>query len=209
VYHSSGARRCLTDEHATAPRAAAQPEGGSGARRARRPPGRLLGEVVRPGKREDQGQGLAPTLHLRAVRPHRGGRALLALLGVADVSTSLLSLLTAELEADPELAARYAAALRPHLNLSPTGNGRPSRLDADEAAAILRKSRRTVVRAAAAGRVTGAYRVGRSWRFDPETLALAPPASAKPTPAPAPRPRAGSNSAAAAIRGHQSPERAR
>jgi hypothetical protein len=122
------------------------------------------------------------------------------------VSASVHEALLADLERDPELAARYAAVLRPYL---PTEDEEPPRLlTADEASARLRKDRRTLIRAASDGRVTGATRVGRSWMFDPATLALAPPARAKPSREPLrPRPqRHAGRDAAAAIRGHQ-PER--
>jgi excisionase family DNA binding protein len=51
-----------------------------------------------------------------------------------------------------------------------------------EAATRLGVHPKTLTRAAAAGRVTGARRVGRHWRFDPEALALHPPGSTSPAP---------------------------
>jgi len=48
-------------------------------------------------------------------------------------------------------------------------------LSPTEAATRLGVHPKTLTRAAAAGRVTGARRVGRHWRFDPEALALQPP----------------------------------
>jgi hypothetical protein len=47
---------------------------------------------------------------------------------------------------------------------------------------------KTLTRAAAAGQVAGARRVGRHWRFDPAELILAPPHSPPGTSAPNPRP---------------------
>jgi len=52
-----------------------------------------------------------------------------------------------------------------------------------EAATRLGVHPKTLTRAAGAGRVPGARRVGRHWRFDPEALALHPPGSTSP-PAP-------------------------
>jgi excisionase family DNA binding protein len=49
-----------------------------------------------------------------------------------------------------------------------------------EAATRLGVHPKTLTRAAAAGRVTGARRVGRHWRFDPDALALHPPGRASP-----------------------------
>ena len=46
-----------------------------------------------------------------------------------------------------------------------------------EAAKRLGIHPKTLTRAAAAGRVAGARRVGRHWRFDPAELILAPPKS--------------------------------
>lgn len=51
-----------------------------------------------------------------------------------------------------------------------------------EAAARLSLHPKTLTRAAAAGRVPGAMRIGRAWRFRPSELALEPPAGVRPTP---------------------------
>lgn len=60
---------------------------------------------------------------------------------------------------------------------------------------------KTLTRAAAAGRVRGATRVGRAWRFAAADLALDPPSVILPTPAPAGRNhKAAGGGAAAAIR---------
>ena len=139
---------------------------------------------------------------LRLRTPRRvGRRALRAVLGVAVVSVTLLDLLLADVKQNPEKVAPLIEALG--LNL-PTEE--PPRLgDADEAAARLGLSPRTITRAASAGRVEGAVRVGRGWRFRLDVLALAPPEGSKPLPAPLrPRPqRHAGNGAADAIRGHQ------
>jgi hypothetical protein len=143
---------------------------------------------------------------LWAVRRDLGiGHALLQVPGVPAMSTSSMhDAFLADLQRDPELAARYRAALK----LAPTEDAGPPRLlDADEAADRLRRSRTTLIRAARDGRVTGAQRVGRSWQFDPDTLALAPPAGTKPSRIPS-RPRASRSGAADAIRGSKPPERA-
>jgi excisionase family DNA binding protein len=52
-----------------------------------------------------------------------------------------------------------------------------------EAAGRLGVHPKTLTRAAAAGRVAGARRVGRHWRFDPSELALEPPRGASQAPA--------------------------
>jgi hypothetical protein len=155
-------------------------------------------------RRPDPSQGRAARLRLWTVLPARR-RALHEVLGMATMSTSMLDALAAEAERDPAAAARFRAALK----LDPTeGKERPPRLLADEAAARLHISRTTLVRAARDGRVTGAIRVGRSWQFDPKTLALAPPESTKPSRIIPSRPRTSRSGAADAIRGHQ-PERTR
>ena len=75
-----------------------------------------------------------------------------------------------------------------------------------QAAALLSVHPKTLTRAAAAGRVMGAVRVGRAWRFAAAELSLAPPRPVMPLRASPPvprRPRAG-HGAAASIRGQRS-----
>jgi excisionase family DNA binding protein len=55
-------------------------------------------------------------------------------------------------------------------------------LSPNEAAEHLGVHPKTLTRAAAAGRVAGARRVGRHWRFDPAELALEPPRGVLPAP---------------------------
>lgn len=70
-----------------------------------------------------------------------------------------------------------------------------------QAAARLSVHPKTLTRAAAAGRVRGATRVGRAWRFAAAELALEPPSPVLPMPAPPGTARKGAGSgAAAAIR---------
>jgi excisionase family DNA binding protein len=57
-------------------------------------------------------------------------------------------------------------------------------LSPHEAAEHLGVHPKTLTRAAAAGRVAGAKRVGRHWRFDPAELALEPPRGAPAAPPP-------------------------
>ena len=57
-------------------------------------------------------------------------------------------------------------------------------LSPNEAAEQLGVHPKTLTRAAAAGRVAGARRVGRHWRFDPAELALEPPRGASAAPRP-------------------------
>ena len=99
--------------------------------------------------------------------------------------STYLSLLIEELERNPRQRAQVAQMLQPHL-VPTEDNGVPGLLTADQAAARLQVSRRGLVRAAAAGRVPGAERVGRSWRFHADQLALLPSAGTPPAPAPPP-----------------------
>ena len=69
------------------------------------------------------------------------------------------------------------------------------------AAARLHIHPKTLIRAAADGRVPGAERVGRAWRFRSDQLTLLSPAGITPAPAPRARRRDGRRSAADAIRG--------
>ena len=82
-----------------------------------------------------------------------------------------------------EQAAEFAKRLLPFLN----GAGQPPALiGPDQAAHRLGIHVRTLTRAAAAGRVAGAVKVGRGWRFKPDELALAPPERSRPAPPPPP-----------------------
>ena len=82
-----------------------------------------------------------------------------------------------ELRANPSARQEFRALVRERTSddhlLSPR-----------EAARRLGIHPKTLTRAAAAGRVAGARRVGRHWRFDPGELVLEPPRSSSPqTPA--------------------------
>ena len=99
----------------------------------------------------------------------------------------------------PEQLAQLAERLRPYLDQ----HRGEYLLTPAEAATRLGLHVKTITRAAAAGRVRGAVRVGRVWRFRPDELALDPPAHVSPAPAPATRPRPGTSSAATAIRGNR------
>jgi excisionase family DNA binding protein len=79
-------------------------------------------------------------------------------------------------------------------------------LSPSEAAEHLGVHPKTLTRAAAAGRVAGAKRVGRHWRFDPAELALEPPRGTSAAPRPLARMRLRTRGGAAdAIRTAGSP----
>jgi excisionase family DNA binding protein len=81
-------------------------------------------------------------------------------------------------------------------------------LSPSEAATRLGVHPKTLTRAAAAGRVTGARRVGRHWRFDPAALALHAPGHTPPAaPVIARLPVGAGHSAADAIRRSTQPGR--
>jgi excisionase family DNA binding protein len=107
--------------------------------------------------------------------------------------TALAEALLDQLDADA--LAELAERLRPYLD----------RAAADElltpaaAAARLTVHPKTLVRAAAAGRVPGAVRVGRAWRFHRDGLTLEPPAGIAAVPVVAKRRRT-TNGTADAIR---------
>ena len=112
---------------------------------------------------------------------------------------SLVDLLLAEMT--DEQALEFAERLRPFLNAAADT---PDLLTPTEAARRLQVSSRTITRAAAAGRVPGAIRAGRRWRFAADKLALEPPPGSRPTPTPPPprpRRRRAQGGAAAAIKG--------
>ena len=83
------------------------------------------------------------------------------------VAHTLVMALLGELRANPRACEELSVLLNEHKAddrlLSPT-----------EAAGRLGVHPKTLTRAAAAGRVAGARRVGRHWRFDPAELALEP-----------------------------------
>ena len=111
--------------------------------------------------------------------------------------SALVDLLLAEMT--PEQAAEFAQRLAPHL---PNGGGKtPLLINPEQAAHRLGIHPKTLTRAAAAGRVAGAVKVGRSWRFKPDEVALAPPKRSRPAPPPPPRRRRAESNAAAAIKG--------
>lgn len=123
---------------------------------------------------------------------------------------SVLSAFAAAVLADltDEQLSVLAARLRPHLHADQAATGRL--LSPAEAAARLGIHPKTLTRAARQGRVPGARRVGRCWRFDASQLALepvAPASSIAPSPA-RPRRRAhGASSAVDAIRTGRSRDR--
>lgn len=91
--------------------------------------------------------------------------------------SGLVALLVAELRSDPRARAALVEALRAtDPDREPAAAGRL--LTAVEAAAMVGYHPKTLVRAAAAGRVAGARRVGGRWRFDPCRLAVVAPADA-------------------------------
>lgn len=102
---------------------------------------------------------------------------------------------------DDDVLALLADRLRPHLEAEPTALLTPA-----QAAAQLGVHPKTLTRAALAGRVPGARRVGRGWRFEPSTLALTPVArlSASSTPRRRPAARSERSSVAAIRRGARS-----
>jgi excisionase family DNA binding protein len=97
-------------------------------------------------------------------------------------------------EFTPEQLAELAERLRPYLR-----DGE-ALLTPQEAAQRLGVHPKTITRAAAAGRVPGAVRVGRTWRFRADELALESPENVTPAPAPL-RPKRVRGAAVDAIRG--------
>ena len=121
--------------------------------------------------------------------------------GMADMSaTPFLDLLLIEASRSPEKAAALAELLRPPDRL--TEDDSPRLLSAGEAGQRLGVNPRTLQRAARAGRVPGATRCGRSWRFEANELALLPPTGSALSPSLPARSRSGTSSAATAIRGN-------
>lgn len=124
-------------------------------------------------------------VHRRASAHHRVRET-----AVSDLTTILLDTL------DDRALATLADRLRPYLDTNPD-----RLLTPHEAADRLGLHVKTVTRAAAAGRIPTAVRVGRAWRFRPEGLALVPPAGTPPTHAPPrPRPHRSQHSTVTAIR---------
>jgi excisionase family DNA binding protein len=74
---------------------------------------------------------------------------------------------------DNEALAALAQRLRPHLAEPDPDGGRL--LDPREAAARLGLHERTVARMAREGRIPGAVKIGRGWRFPADRLATQPP----------------------------------
>lgn len=96
---------------------------------------------------------------------------------------------------DDDALSVLAERLRPHL-VQPAGL-----LDAKEAAAQLGLHERTVARMAREGRIAGAVKIGRGWRFHADRLAPSAPARLQEA-APQRRPRREPHRAiASAIRG--------
>ena len=94
---------------------------------------------------------------------------------MSDLTRALLE----ELAGDPEAVKRLREIVG-------SGNGEQVLLTPEEAAERLSVHPRTLVRAAGHGRVHGAVRVGKHWRFEAEALRLDPP-NAVELPASAPR----------------------
>lgn len=119
----------------------------------------------------------------------------------ARTHTPLLAAVLAELdEGDETLKRELASRLRPYLGDDP---GRL--LDADEKAAQLGLHRDTLVRMSRDGRVPGARKVGREWRYPAdrsEILPIAGGASTASAPASARRAATIRRASVAAIRGH-------
>lgn len=116
---------------------------------------------------------------------------------------SVLSAFAAAVLADltDEQLSVLAARLRPHLDEDQEAAGRL--LTPAQAAATLGIHVKTLTRAAREGRVPGARRVGRCWRFDAAQLDLEPvtrPSSIAPPPALQRRRAHGTSSAVEAIR---------
>jgi excisionase family DNA binding protein len=109
--------------------------------------------------------------------------------------TTLAAALFAEL-GDDELR-ELASRLRPFLDREHNDD----LLTPAQAARRLGVHTKTITRAAGAGRVTGAVRVGRAWRFRSDGLSLDPPAGVAPAPAKPARPKSVASSAVHAIRG--------
>jgi Helix-turn-helix domain len=87
---------------------------------------------------------------------------------------SLLAVfLEALAEADDAVKRDLAAYLRPYL-----ADGPDRLLDASEKARQLGLHPETLVKMARTGRCRGAIKVGRAWRFPPDSLEILPPASA-------------------------------
>jgi excisionase family DNA binding protein len=91
--------------------------------------------------------------------------------------------------------AELAERLRPYLDRT-----EGVLLTPGEAAKRLGIHSKTLTRAAADGRVPGAVRVGRAWRFRADELALEPPADIRLPPPPLPRAKRVGTGAAGAIR---------
>ena len=90
--------------------------------------------------------------------------------------SALVTAILDELRADEDARRELRELLRER---EPDGH---RLLSPPEAAGRLGVHAKTLTRAAAAGRVAGARRVGRHWRFDPEALALHPPGGVPPAP---------------------------
>jgi excisionase family DNA binding protein len=116
---------------------------------------------------------------------------------------SILTVLIAD--AAPEELAALAEQLAPYLEQRDA----EQLLSPEAAAARLQIHVKTLVRAARAGRVVGAIRVGARWRFRAAELDLRPVRAPATTPAPPARPRTGSRktATATAIRGGQTNRR--
>jgi excisionase family DNA binding protein len=100
-----------------------------------------------------------------------------------------LALLVVEaLERDPVSAARLSELIH-------DGQADPVLLTTERAAARLSVHPKTLSRAAREGRVPGAERAGRSWRFDPSLLAIVPVTRTTPRSSARRRPRHADSSA--------------
>lgn len=88
-----------------------------------------------------------------------------------DLAAALLDAL------DDDALAQLAERLRPHLR--PVENG-PGLLTPEQAAHRLGLHPKTVARMAREGRLAGAVKVGKGWRFRPDGLVPAPPRRPEP-----------------------------
>lgn len=83
---------------------------------------------------------------------------------------------------DDETLAAVAERLRPHLS---TATDRHELISSRQAAQALGLNERSVVRMAREGRIPGAVKIGRRWRFPGDSLVVHPPG--RPSPSLSPR----------------------
>lgn len=105
--------------------------------------------------------------------------------------------------ADEGTLDRLAELLAPRLAALPSNGG--WLLSPREAAARIGLHEKTVARMAREGRLPGAVKVGRGWRFDPDGLVPQPPARPAARPPSAPRERAALSTERASVRAIRGP----